>query len=67
MDYPFWVYPQNPISPRLQVLIPILMDYPLGDKIDVLQGKGAMVLIPILMDYPLGATKYWFGDVDKKS
>ena len=39
----------------LSVLIPILMDYPLGDTKS--HGKvvqDAQVLIPILMDYPLG-------------
>ena len=37
-----------------QVLIPILMDYPLGDGNNSRSGSEAIVLIPILMDYPLG-------------
>ena len=38
------------------VLIPILMDYPLGAGAVVpLQQRIQRVLIPILMDYPLGA------------
>ena len=40
----------------LDVLIPILMDYPLGVFCQPHQkGKERIVLIPILMDYPLGA------------
>ena len=41
-----------------EVLIPILMDYPLGDVVSFVQGFCPdNVLIPILMDYPLGAER----------
>ena len=40
-----------------EVLIPILMDYPLGVGVGVFALViGFCVLIPILMDYPLGAS-----------
>ena len=37
------------------VLIPILMDYPLGVMATMFVNLYGLVLIPILMDYPLGA------------
>ena len=40
-----------------EVLIPILMDYPLGGVICKCKVRLLEVLIPILMDYPLGAIK----------
>ena len=39
-----------------KVLIPILMDYPLGGERMISGGVTVNVLIPILMDYPLGAS-----------
>ena len=39
---------------RSKVLIPILMDYPLGGEKDIPWLNEKLVLIPILMDYPLG-------------
>ena len=44
-----------------QVLIPILMDYPLGGRTPRRYETLQDVLIPILMDYPLGARTGQYG------
>ena len=53
MDYPLGVVLEIILQNYKQVLIPILMDYPLGAFNIAVRDYGA-VLIPILMDYPLG-------------
>ena len=45
-------------STAVLVLIPILMDYPLGAQRQYADRFASVVLIPILMDYPLGGTPY---------
>ena len=55
MDDPLGADSWHDKEKRLIVLIPILMDDPLGAAHKVLQGsEGWCVLIPILMDDPLG-------------
>ena len=58
MDYPLGDISIYPDGRSGCVLIPILMDYPLGEG-EELQWyiEPPQVLIPILMDYPLGDSK----------
>ncbi len=55
MDYPLGVCRnQYETHGGARVLIPILMDYPLGGLTSPRKKSTGRVLIPILMDYPLG-------------